>query len=301
MQKINGQTSVYGIIGNPVRHSLSPLFQNHFIQTSQKNAVYLPFSVAPDDLESALAGLYASGVMGLNVTVPHKEQALAWVQADTDAQTIGAVNTLKHSAQGWLASNTDWQGFAAVLQGLQADVQQKPVLLFGAGGTSRAICHALHQQGAQHILLCNRGAARVEKLREHITQAYPNMRCALVAWEENAVAEATRACDVIINSSSIGLDAADVFPFALQGGGVAIDAVYQTNGETAFVRAARQAGYLAVDGLPMLITQGMASFAFWHEQGQATPCTILPEKLLALQWVEQQLTRKPLHLPGWGK
>ena len=95
---INGTTATYGIIGWPVEHSLSPVFQNRFIQTGNINAVYVPFAVAPELLKQAMQGLYALGVEGFNVTVPHKESVFAMLDADGDAKKIGAVNTVRRTA-----------------------------------------------------------------------------------------------------------------------------------------------------------------------------------------------------------
>jgi shikimate dehydrogenase len=297
MESINGETDIYGIIGQPIAHSLSPLFQNQFIQNAKQNACYLPFLVEPEHLEAALQGLHAAHIQGLNVTVPHKENILPWVNADADAQAIGAVNTLKRISRGWQATNTDWQGFASVIQGLQVDASQAPVLLFGAGGTSRAILHALHHRGAKEVYICNRNQDRAKQLITSLASTYPNMQMHTLAWSNEAVGSINQETELIINSTSIGLKDADVFPFQLLGNGVAIDAVYKPNGNTAFCAAA--SGYQTVDGLPMLIAQGIASFAFWHAEKLQSKALNLPNSLESLQWVERKLSRKPLSLPGW--
>ncbi len=299
MQTVSGQTSVYGIIGEPVAHSLSPLFQNYFIQTTNLNAYYLPFLVQPSRLQTAMEGLHAAHVQGLNVTIPHKEAVLPWVNADDDVQAIGAANTLKRTEQGWVATNTDWQGFAAVIQGLAIDAASTPVLLFGAGGTAKAILHALHHQGAQEVYICNRSRERAENLAHHASILYPHMTTHLLDWQAQAVSITSQKCSLIINSTSIGLGEADTFPFQLSGDGFAIDAVYKPHGSTAFCKAASR--HQSVDGLPMLIAQGIASFAFWHAKKLQSNALNLPNRLESLQWVEQQLSRAPLSLPGWRK
>ena len=299
MQTLNGQTSVYGIIGEPIAHSLSPLFQNYFIQSVSLNARYLPFLVQPSRLQTAIEGLHAAHVQGLNVTVPHKEAVLPWVKADDDVQAIGAANTLKWTTDGWLATNTDWQGFAAVIQGLEVDVASTPVLLFGAGGTAKAILHALHHRGAQEVYICNRNKERAESLACNVKKLYPHMMIHVLVWQQESIDTASEKCALIINSTSIGLGKADTFPFKLLGSGFAIDAVYKPHGNTAFIQAA--SSYQSVDGLPMLIAQGMASFAFWHAEKRQSKALNLPKSLESLQWVEKQLSRTPLSLPGWRK
>ncbi|HID37183.1 MAG TPA: shikimate dehydrogenase [Ghiorsea sp.] len=297
MKNINGQTQVYGILGNPISHSLSPLFQNHFLEKADVNACYLPYLVNPEQLEQTLHGLHAAHVQGLNITIPHKENILSLVRADKDAQTIGAVNTLKRNNDGWSATNTDWQGFASVIKGLQVDVSQTPVLLFGAGGTSRAILHALHHQGAKDVFICNRNITRAQSLASSLQSTYPNMNITPLAWDSETVAPHIQTCQLIINSTSIGLDEQDAFPFPLTGNGFAIDAVYKPHGNTVFCKAAHN--YTSVDGLPMLIAQGIASFAFWFEDELRIAAFHLPNNQVALQWVEQELGRTALKLPGW--
>ncbi|TLS77078.1 shikimate dehydrogenase [Mariprofundus erugo] len=292
--KIDAMTTLYGIIGWPVSHSLSPLFQNGFIEHSGKNAAYVSFPVAPDQLEPALDGLWALGVAGFNVTVPHKEQAFVRTQADADARLIGAVNTVRRSDAGWQATNTDWQGFRSVVEGLQLPLQGADVLLFGAGGTSRAVLHALASLQVGRLFICNRNPDRLTALIDHARQAYPALSCLPLAWEQQAVDRVCATAPLLVNTTSVGLKDGQQFPFVLSGAGAAMDAVYRPDGDTAFTLAAREAGRMAVDGLPMLISQGAAAFAWWHD------CA-MPDCLASLRHIEEQLGRTPCHLPGWGR
>jgi len=297
MLNIQGKTLTYGIIGAPIAHSLSPLFQNHFLKEAKLDACYQAFLVEPEQLQPKLQTLHDENIQGLNVTIPHKESVLSWVDTDEDAQIIGAVNTIKRTKKGWSAINTDWLGFAAVLQGLQADVSQTSVLLFGAGGTSRAILHALHHEGGKHVYICNRNGERAEQLIAEMQAHYPSMDMQKLEWKEASVHEVIHKCGLIINCTSIGLNDSDIFPFKLSGQGLAIDAVYKRTGETVFRKAA--SNYQSVDGLPMLIAQGIASFAFWFAAELDINQINLPNKQDSLHWVEQQLGREALNLPSW--
>ncbi len=290
---INGKSRVYGIIGWPVAHSLSPVFQNHFLQQQGINAVYVPFPVERSDLAAALQGLATVGVCGLNVTVPHKESLFSLVRPDEDACVIGAVNTLKRGHDGqWQASNTDWRGFRSVIEGLGLSLAGRRVVLFGAGGTARAAVHALAGCGA-HITLCNRSDQRRDALLAHIATAYPAMQCEGVPWQADVVESLCAEAELLINTTTIGLgDEPQTFPFTLAGYGAAIDAVYCRDGATSFCRAARQAGRLAVDGLPMLVAQGVASFAWWHDVSG-------PSLADTLAYMQHQLDRRHESLPGW--
>ncbi|MDQ6959440.1 MAG: shikimate dehydrogenase [Mariprofundaceae bacterium] len=289
---VSGNTKVFGIIGDPVSHSLSPLFQSRFLDQSGIDALYAPFCVREDDVVRALEGLWAAGVEGLNVTVPHKEMVLRQVDADADAMCIGAVNTVRRGVSGWQGTNTDWRGFRDMLHGMGMDVGGTEVFLFGAGGTARAVLHALAQEKVKKISICNRGEDRLRALIRHAREAYPELAVAAVAWNQAAVAKACDRVVLMVNTTSIGLAGKDEdFPFRLSGDGVALDAVYAQDGNTAFVCAAEKAGRKAMDGLPMLLAQGVSSFYYWH--------SIEPARMTVLRWLEARLGREHADLPGW--
>ncbi len=292
--KIDGTTKTYGIIGWPVKHSLSPVFQTTFLQQNNINAAYLPFAVAPDLLVDAMSGLWALGIEGFNVTVPHKESVFQMVSSDEDALLIGAVNTVKRSEAGWIATNTDWLGFLAVVEGLGFATAGQSALLFGAGGTARAVLHALARMELDTIYICNRNPERLAAFLSFAQSSYPQVSCQAVDWQQKTVTEACQRSALLVNTTSIGLQDGMDFPFDLSAGhGVAIDAVYKPDGQTAFVRAA-SATRGVVDGLPMLIAQGAEAFAWWHGSKR-------PDCSLALNQIEQQLGREPLTLPGWNR
>ncbi len=287
--QISGSTQVYGIIGFPVTHSLSPLFQQFFIKESMIDACYIPFSVKPELLIESLNGLRTASVSGLNITVPHKQNVFAASTPDAIAQTIGAVNTLKNINNEWFSCNTDHLGVAATLQGLQADLSD--ALLFGAGGTAYAAVHALAALECKQLTIVNRTRSRAEDLQRHIAMHYPTMACHVIDWHQKDVSAVSIKATTCINCSSIGLHADDAFPFLIAGKGAAMDAVYRPDGDTAFCRAVKKTRS-CTDGLPMLIAQGAASFAWWHD------CPT-PDYLPCMQWLEQQLPRSATALAGW--
>jgi len=281
---------VFGIIGDPVSHSLSPLFQGYFARKAEIDALYAPFHVARGKLREAVSGLLALGVEGFNITVPFKEDILELVSADAVGRQIGAVNTAKRHANAWLATNTDWQGMKAVMKGLESSVTT--ALVFGAGGTARAVLHALAEAGVQRVHVCNRGRPRLESLLRHAEVNYPHLHLTQVHWIEGDVRQAAAESQLVINTTSIGLSRdASAFPFRLAGQGIAVDAVYRPDGRTPFVEAAHRAGLKAMDGLPLLLAQGAASFHYWHG--------VSPDYLSALRWLEDRLGREHLSIPGW--
>jgi len=250
----------------------------------------MPFGVKPELLEQAMDGLWALGVEGFNVTVPHKEAVFRRVSCDSDARKIGAVNTVRRTASGWQGTNTDWKGFLAVVEGMNLDMRGRRAMLFGAGGTARAVLHALDLLGLEKLYICNRNADRLDSFLKFAQKTYPGLSCETVFWRQEDVARASSECLLLANTTSIGLSRDDVFPFELAGHGACIDAVYCPLGETPFTRASRER--YAVDGLPMLIAQGAESFAWWHGDE-------MPDKGAALSWMEAYLKRKPIVLPGW--
>jgi len=288
---INGKTRLFGIIGDPVGHSLSPMFQNYFLQQAGINAVYLPFHVQRGSLQTAIDGLLALGVEGFNVTVPYKESLPETVSMDGESRKIGAVNTVRRQADAWHATNTDWQGLKSVVEGLSLDVST--ALIFGAGGTAKAALHAMAVSGIRSLFICNRGRPRLNSLLAHARKHYPQLELTDIRWLASDVREVASMVQLIINTTSIGLlSGLSEFPFPLAGEGVAVDAVYRPDGQTLFVRAAKHAGLRAVDGLPMLMAQGAASFSFWHGQ--------CPDLLATLRWMEDRLGRERILMPSWN-
>lgn len=282
---------MYGIIGDPVRHSLSPLIQARFAAESGIDAVYVPFPVPADRLYQAVDGLWALSVQGFNVTIPHKEALLPLTQSDQDARTIGAVNTVKRGPDGWLATNTDWQGFVAAVRRMNATAGR--ALVFGAGGTARAVVHALAHMGYKHVDVCNRSPSRLEILLEHVSRHYAGIAFAAVPWQADAVRDAAMQADLLANTTSIGLHGEASFAFELCGRGVALDAMYCADGETPFVQAAKRAGLAAMDGLYMLVAQGAASFHHWHGYK--------PDVEKVIYGLEQELGRGPVSAAPIGQ
>jgi len=289
--KVTGKTKIYGIIGNPIEHSLSPVFQAWFLEQSGIDAAYVPFCVQDEDIEAAMHGLWALGVQGFNVTVPHKESVLPFVDADESARMIGAVNTVIRGEGGWQASNTDWIGFSAALEAVGADMDSATVLLFGAGGTSKAVVYALAKLNISVLYICNRSHNRAETLAAHVRENYSHIRCELIEWGDSNVEAASLKSNVIINTTSIGLKDGDHFPFDIPGEGVAVDVVYRPDGCTYFRKKAEESGRKSIDGLPMLIAQGAAAFSVWQQS--------VPDRLGAIRWMERELGRSPSELRGW--
>ncbi len=248
---VKGTTELLGVIGFPIKHSLSPVFQNAALSYMGIDAVYVPFEIRPEDLKEALNGLRLAGVKGLNVTVPHKEAVLGLVDEVSDeVEKIGAANTLKFYEGKVVAYNTDWIGFLKAAQEL-TDLREKKVLVLGAGGASRAVLYALKKVGAS-VFLWNRTKEKAIRLaKEFDANVIDNLE------------EGLEIAEVIVNTTSVGLKDNDepLFDYGrLREDHVVIDLIYR---ETPLIRAAREKGCKFQTGFPMLVYQGAESFRVW--------------------------------------
>ena len=251
--QINGGTTVTGIFGDPVEHSLSPKMQNAAIQASGLNAVYVPFHVTSAQLCDAVDGLRALGLRGVNLTIPHKEEASRLVdELDEQARLIGAINTIVNTNGSLKGYNTDGQGlFKALKQGLGVDPAGSRILLVGAGGACRAALVSLCQAGAAWLGLANRTPERSRKLIEEFKPVFAGTAFAEYELSPSLLNDCEGAVDILINTTAVGLKG-DAFEFDLtvcvKQGGAVYDMVYSSE-PTPLVRDALAAGIASADGL----------------------------------------------------
>jgi len=268
--QINASTEIYGIIGNPVVHSLSPIMHNSAFQALGLNKVYVAFPAT--NAEKALAGCRALGVRGLSVTIPHKETVLAHIDSiDPLAEKIGAVNTLVFDDNKKIHGlNTDWIGANRALAD-KIDLQGKRVLLLGAGGSAKAIGFGLLEAGAQ-VILASRTKSKVKTLAA-------TLQC---DWIHLADIETIKA-DGLINATSVGmhpLENASLVPADRLGSfSVVMDIVYAPL-ETRLLREAKDAGCEVINGFSMLLYQGVAQFEAWT--GQDAPVEVMRAALMSM-------------------
>jgi shikimate dehydrogenase len=259
---ISGEARIAGVVGWPVGHSKSPRLHNFWLERYAIDGAYVPLAVAPDDFEAALRGLKALGFAGVNVTVPHKQAALAAAdEVDEAARRIGAVNVLEIGPGGALmGSNSDGYGF---LENLRAgadgfDAASGPAVVIGAGGAARAVCVALCDAGAPEIRIVNRTGPRAEALAGELDGVGTAVR-----WAERAAALDGAA--LVVNATSLGMAGQpplDLDLDALAGDAVVNDIVYAPLTTPLLARAAAR-GNRVVDGLGMLIHQARPAFAAW--------------------------------------
>lgn len=251
-----------GVIGAPIAHSRSPLLHRHWLKTYGIKGDYVPLHVEPDDLATVLKALPKMGFVGVNITIPHKVAALALADQITDRATlIGAANTLTFKSDGSIyADNTDGYGFIENVRHGAPDWEPSagPAAVLGAGGAARAIINALIDAGATEILLSNRTRPKADALRSEF-----GSKVKVVDWVQagNMFEDAA----TVVNTTSLGMTGAADFRVPLDGlraGTVVTDLVYNPL-DTHLLQEARAAGCITVDGLGMLLHQGVPGFERW--------------------------------------
>jgi shikimate dehydrogenase len=250
------------VIGWPVAHSRSPVIHRYWLKLYGLDGAYEMEAVRPEDIGGFLKSLGERGYAGANVTLPHKEAALAAaVRPDEAARTIGAANTLWLDEAGLLhASNTDAYGFMTHLAAEAPDWNkgERPVAVLGAGGAARAILHGLIEAGASRILLANRTEGRAKALAEGFGD-----RVSVIAWADRN--RALAGCGLLVNTTSLGMTGKpplDIDLAALPRDAIVADIVYSPL-ETPLLAAARARGNRVVDGLGMLLHQAVPGFERW--------------------------------------
>jgi shikimate dehydrogenase len=263
--KITGTTRLAGIIGWPVSHSRSPLLHGFWLDETGVDGAYLLLPVKPDRIEQALRALPVLGFRGCNLTVPHKQAALALVdRIDPLARRIGAINTIVVAPDGSLeGTNTDAFGFRENLSELapQWNPTSGPVVILGAGGAARAVVVALSDAGTAEIRIVNRTFARAEALAGDLST--PQARITVHSWDE--VSAVQRHAGLLVNTTSLGMVGEPPLVLDLSSlplSAPVVDVVYVPL-ETDLLAAARRRGHPVVDGLGMLLHQGRPGFEAW--------------------------------------
>lgn len=259
---ITGKAAIAGVIGFPVTHSLSPIMHNYWIEKHKLDGAYIPLSVAPEGLKTALQALIPMGFKGVNLTIPHKEKAIQWMdELDAQANAIGAVNTVIVTEKGKLKGiNTDVYGFVANMQRTVGDMSKymHRAVVIGAGGAARAVVKGLIDEGAKDIIIVNRTEGRAENLIQHFGKPV-----SFIPWERRH--ESLEGAGVVVNTTTQGMhdqSALDISLERLPTESVVVDIVY-TPRETPFIATARARGNIVVEGIGMLLHQAVPAFSAW--------------------------------------
>lgn len=281
---ITGKTKLLGVIGHPVEHSLSPAMHNAAIAHLGLDYVYLPFPIAPQNLEIAIAGLAAIGVVGFSVTIPHKQAIMPLLSEITPlAQAIGAVNTVSRQNNQWVGTNTDIEGFIAPLQTTyKQDWSQKVAVILGNGGAARAVVAGCHQLGFAKIHVVGRNVQRLQEFGNSWNNSPISENLQVHQWEE--LPKLIPQANLLVNTTPIGMyPKVNESPLSVEEianlpkGAIAYDLIYIPK-PTQFLEQAEKQGAIAIDGLEMLVQQGVAALKIWLQQ-EIVPVEVMRQTL----------------------
>ena len=265
---INGTTRVCGLIGNPVAHSISPVIHNRLAGLRGDNLVYATFKVEAGNVAAAVKGAYALDILGLNVTVPHKQAVIdELVDIDELAAAIGAVNTLVRTEGGFKGYNTDILGLDRELSDVGISLEDQCVVIIGAGGAARAIAFLCAGKKASELYIMNRTLEKAQNIADAVTE---------YAKKDIAKAAGISECGsfdkkdyIVIQTTSVGLHpdddetavTADEF---YENAAAGVDIIYNPY-ETMFMKLMKKHGKPAYNGLKMLLYQGVAAYELWND------------------------------------
>ncbi len=263
--KISGHTKVIAIFGDPVEHTLSPAMHNAAFDALGMDCVYVPFHVRPNGLKGAVSGLRAMGFAGANITVPHKERVIEFLdEVDEEARLLGAVNTIVNRGGILTGYNTDGRGFVKSLKDdAKFDPKGKKAFICGAGGAARGIAFALVNAGSGPVFLYDVDGPKRDKLVLDLNTALKKD----AARAEPLDADFIRSCALVINATPIGMHEGDPLPFpadSFKKGQMFYDVIYNPP-KTAAMAAAEGAGARVLNGLGMLLHQGVIAFEHWFD------------------------------------
>lgn len=246
----------YGLIGENLSHSFSPILHEIIFKNSHIKAEYMLHQVKSQDLKDKILALKKGEIQGFNVTIPYKLEIMDYLdEISSEAKIIGAVNTLEYREGKIIGHNTDYYGFGALLNKMNIDVKDKRALILGTGGASKSVYHYLKNNGIKEIIFASRKPKNIEAISKDIN-----------IIDYNSLKNIGNI-DIIINATPVGMfphiDASPVDKKLLMNCKAAVDLIYNPL-ETEFLKLARQSGLKASNGLYMLVAQGIKSQEIWN-------------------------------------
>jgi shikimate dehydrogenase len=262
---ISGNTKVCAIIGDPVEHSLSPVIHNSAFNELGLNFVYVAFTVKAKELGTAISGARSMGFKGLNVTMPHKNAVMNYLdEVDATAKNIGAVNTILCNKEQLIGYNTDGKGAIFAMQNNSVFPENKKLVLLGAGGAGKAIAYQVAQDVGELVIL-NRTRQKAEKLAELIRKNF-NKKVKGQSLTSSTLKEELEMADILINSTSVGMypnvEYSPVPSDMLRSDLCVMDIIYNPF-DTKLLKDANSVGAKIISGVEMLIHQGAIAFEIW--------------------------------------
>ena len=277
---ITARTRLLGLIGHPVAHSLSPVFQNAALNALNLDFVYLSFDILPELLTYAVQSLRTMGVRGVNVTVPHKETIVPLLdELIVPGPVLGAVNAVVSDGKKLIGFNTDGEGFSKAMEQNQVEISGKTAILLGTGGAARAVVFVLIRNGIRKVVVYNRSSQRSFQFQRWADRSLA-FKVEIDTWDSfiNGQSPLLSSADLLINATSLGLHQ-EIIPIPwvkIDGCRSVIDVVYHRE-ETPLVKEARNWGKIAFDGKLMLLYQGAKSFQIFT--GMEAPLEVMEKAL----------------------
>ncbi|MFW6022184.1 MAG: shikimate dehydrogenase [Halanaerobiaceae bacterium] len=266
---VDVNTKIVGLIGYPLGHSISPLLHNYTIETEKMNYIYLPFSIKPENLQEGIEGMRALNIRGVNVTIPYKEKVIPMLdELDPLASRVGAVNTIVNDDGFLTGYNTDVTGLLRMIKrDGNFQIKGKKAVIVGAGGAARAAGISILSEGISEVYLLNRTLARAEILAGEWSDYYPSVDINVVELDEKKYKIFIDEIDIIIDTTPVGMSPdIDVPPVIgkeyINKNMLVVDLVYNPE-ETTLIKVARDVGANHLNGLGMLLYQGIESFKLW--------------------------------------
>lgn len=292
---ISGNAKVCGVIGNPVGHSLSPMMHNYFAESLNLDFAYIPCNVPDEQVGDAIKGIYALGFEGINVTVPHKQRVIPFLpEIDESAKCIGAVNTLVRIEGGYKGYNTDAEGLFRALKRQNIQVSGQDCLLIGAGGAAKAAAYMLMKHQARSVVILNRSPEKARTLAEEMNRQFHTETMKALPLSEYKSLE--KDSYLAIQTTSVGMHpgigrAPIEAPEFYSKIHTAVDIIY-TPSRTRFMELAEEAGASAVNGLDMLIYQGIIAFELWNPHTHVTDQMADQIRIKMEEQLQKQLQNK---------
>ncbi|NIX14332.1 MAG: shikimate dehydrogenase [Candidatus Dadabacteria bacterium] len=280
---INATTKLYGIFGHPVSHSFSPSMHNAAFEQLGLNCVYLAFDILPENLSKAVESIIQLNVQGVNVTIPHKQEIMKYLDDISDAaKYTGAVNTVINKDGKLFGHNTDVGGFLKDLEielGI-TEFSDVSACIIGAGGAARAVLSGLCLKGIKKIVIANRTISKAANLAQYFSKQFSDTEIISVdLGDHHALNKHLIESNLLINSSSAGMTGHEELKIALDSlhkNSSVYDLVYNPK-ETRLVKEAKTLGHNASTGLGMLLYQGAESFELWT--GEKAPIDVMKQAL----------------------
>ena len=285
---LSGKTQIYGVIGDPIEHSLSPAIHNASFKALKLDCVYLAFHVKPSEVKSAINGMRSLGIRGLNVTMPHKNAVVPCLdEVDETAKFLDSVNTIFNDKGKLRGFSTDGTGAHRALEENGAKIRGKRLVLLGGGGAAKAIAFTLTKE-VDELVILNRTPTKTKALSKALNSIF-GKKVTSAGLTPQVICDNLRNADILINATSVGMSsnssASLVAPEWLKPELTVMDIVYNPL-ETKLAKDAKAAGARVVSGLEMLIYQGAASFEIWN--GQLAPVKVMRQAALnQLHWVKK--------------